>query len=165
MLGKTTKLHARKHTRAQTRARTHTHLMLRYVNRNLCHSVMLCRVGWYFLTDVSGHVGTTCREESAKTTNLRHVSIAEEQGSQLHCRGMLKYREVHWNLSFALQNARWESGGIDPFIHKIGSRYRCVAGFKPQALYRWGRILRCPLNRRLWLRSISGQGQPFAWRN
>jgi hypothetical protein len=97
MLGKTTKRHmrARAHTPTHTHTHTPTHLMLRYANRSLCHSVMLRRIGWYLLTDVSGqHIGPTCLETSAKTTNLRRVSIAEEQRSQLHPRGMLKYREV-----------------------------------------------------------------------
>jgi len=63
------------------------------------------------------------------------------------------------------KKTRWGSGGIDPFIHNLCSRWRCVAGFKPQLLYRWGRIPRCTLNRRLWRQSISGLGQPFAWKN
>ena len=164
MLGKTTKLHAHTHTHTHT----HTHnLMLWYVQYTEASAILCCCAYWVatclptFRYNISGrHVAK--RRQKPSTFARQH---RRKRRSQLHCRGNLKYRDVNWNWPFTLQKARWGSGGINPFFHNLGCSWRCVAGFKPQLLYRWGRIPRCTLNRRLWRRSISGLCQPFAWRN
>jgi hypothetical protein len=53
----------------------------------------------------------------------------------------------------------WGSGGIDPHILDLGTRWRCMVSFTPRPLYLQGKNPWYPLDRRLvGLQSFCGHG-------
>jgi hypothetical protein len=55
--------------------------------------------------------------------------------------------------------AYWGSGGIDPHILNLGTRWRCLVSFTPRSLYPQGKSPWYPLDRRLdGPQSRSGRG-------